>query len=120
MSGSISRVRDIGRPYPSGWSTRKAKENRLKKTQLAISKTRKIMEYFTRQRDSGDTGRSESEKYTATTEADVETVQQEKGTVEEGDASTTIFIFLNDLGMRPKRLSETDREYRIQTISKDC
>ena len=79
-----------------------------------------MMEYFTKQKDIEDTGRSESEKYPATTEADVETVQQEKGTVEEEDASTTIFIFSNDFGMWPKRLNETDREYRIQTISKDC
>ena len=27
MSGSTSRVRDIGRHYPSGWSKRKAKED---------------------------------------------------------------------------------------------
>ena len=37
-----------------------------------------MMEYFTEQRD---IGWSESKKYTATTEANVETVQQEKGTV---------------------------------------
>ena len=37
MSGSTSRVRDIDRHYPSGWSKRKAKEDRQKKTQLAIS-----------------------------------------------------------------------------------
>ena len=60
-----------------------------------------MTEYFTEQRDIGDTGRSESEKSIATTEANVETVQQEKETVEE-DASTTIFIFSNDLGMWPK------------------
>ena len=78
-----------------------------------------MTEYFTEQSYIGDTGRSESEKYTAITEADVETVQQEKGTVEEKGASTTIFIFLNDLGMWPKRLSETDREW-IETGSKDC
>ena len=47
-------------------------------------------------------------------------MQQEKGTVEEEDASTTIFIFSNDLGMWPKRLSEIDREYWIETGSKDC
>ena len=79
MSGSTSRVRDIGRHCPSGWSKRTAKDDRLKKTQLAISKTRKMMEYFTEQRDIGDTGRSESEKYTATTEVDGETAQQDKG-----------------------------------------
>ena len=56
-----------------------------------------MTKYFTEQRDIGDTGRSESEKYTATTEADVENVQQEKGTVEEEDASTTIFIFSKTL-----------------------
>ena len=71
-------------------------------------------------RDIGDTGRAESEKYTASTEADIETVQQEKGTVEEEDASTSIFIFSKDLGMWPKRLSKTDREYWIQTRSKNC
>ena len=112
MNGSASRVRDIGRHYPSGWSKRKAKNDRLKKTQLAISKTRKMTEYFTEQRDIGDTGRSGSKKYTATTEADVETVEEE-------DASTTIFIFSNDLSMWPKRLSETDHEYWIETGSKD-
>ena len=79
-----------------------------------------MTEYFSEQRDIGDTGRSESEKYTATIEADAETMQQEKGTVEEEDASTTIFIFSNDLGMWPKRLSETDCEYWIETGSKDC
>ena len=47
-----------------------------------------MTEYFTKQKDIEDTGRSESEKYTATTEADVEIVQQEKGTVEKEDAST--------------------------------
>ena len=107
MSGSTSRVKDIGRHYLFEWSKRKAKNDRLKRTQLAISKTRKMTECFTEQRDIGDTGRSESEKYTATTEADVQTVQQEKGTVEEKDAITTIFIFSNDLGMWPKRLRET-------------
>ena len=61
-----------------------------------------MTEYFAEQRDIEDTDRSENEKYTATTEAEVETVQQEKGTVEEEDASTTIFIFSNDLGMWPK------------------
>ena len=111
MNVSTSRVRDIGRHYPSGWSNCKAKNDRLKNTQLAISKIRKMTEYFTEQRDIEDTGRSKSEKYTATTEADVETVQQEKGNVEEEDASTTLFIFLNNLGMWPKRLSETDSEY---------
>ena len=111
MSGSSSKVRDIGRHYPSGGSKHKAKEDRLKKTQLAISKTRKMTEYFTEQRDVGDTGRSESKKYTTTIEADAETVQKKKGAVEEEDASTTIFIFWNDLGMWPKRLSETDHEY---------
>ena len=79
-----------------------------------------MTEYFTEQRNIRNIDRSESEKYTATTEADVETVQQEKRTVEEEDASTTIFIFSNDLGMWPKRLSETDREYWIETGSKDC
>ena len=69
-----------------------------------------MKEHFTEQKDIGDTGRSKSEKYTSTTEADVETVKQEKGTVKEEDASTNIFIFSNDLGMWPKRLSETDRE----------
>ena len=78
-----------------------------------------MTEYFTDERDIGDTGRSESEKYAATTEADVETVQQEKETVEEEDGSTAIFIFSNDLGTWPKRVSETDREYWIQTGSKD-
>ena len=73
-----------------------------------------MAEYFIEQRDIGDNGRPESEKYKGTTEADVETVQQEKETVEEGDTSTTIFIFSNDLGMWPKRLSEADREYRIK------
>ena len=63
MGGSTSRVREIGRHYPSGWSKRKAKEDRLKKTQLPISKSRKMTEYFSEQRDIGDTGRSESEKY---------------------------------------------------------
>ena len=71
-------MRDIGRHYLSGWSKRKAKENRLKKTQLAISKSRKMTEYFTEQKDIGDSSWSESKKYTATTEADVETMQQEK------------------------------------------
>ena len=56
-----------------------------------------MRKYFTEQRDIGDTVRSESKKYTAITEADVETVQQEKGADEEEDASTTIFIFSNDL-----------------------
>ena len=50
----------------------------MKKTQLAISKTRKMTKYFTEQRN---IGWSEGKKYRATTEADVETVQQEKGTV---------------------------------------
>ena len=97
MSGSTRRVRDIGRHYPSGWSKRKAKENRLKRTQLAISKVRKMTEYFTKQKDIGNTRKSESEKYTASTEADVVTVLQEKKTVEEEDANATIFIFSNDL-----------------------
>ena len=79
-----------------------------------------MTEYFTEQRVIGNTSRSESEKYTATTEADVETVQQEKGTVEEEAASTTIFIFSNDLSMWPIRLSEIDRKYWIQTGSKNC
>ena len=61
-----------------------------------------MVEYFTELRDIGDTGRSESEKCTATTEADVETVQQEKGTVEEENVNTIIFFYSNDLGMRPK------------------
>ena len=121
MSGSSSsRVRDIGRQYPSGSNKRKAKEDRLKKTELVISKTRKMTDYFTEQRDNGDTNKTESEKYTATIEADVETVQQEKETVEEDETSTTIFTFSNDLGMWPKSLSETDREYWIQTGSNDC
>ena len=34
-----------------------------------------MTEYFTEQKDIGDTGGSESEKYTATAEADAETVQ---------------------------------------------
>ena len=72
-----------------------------------------MTKYFTEKRDIGDSCRSESKKYTSTTGADVETVQQEKGTVEEEDASTTIFIFLNDLGMWPKRLGKTDHEYWI-------
>ena len=97
MSGSTSRVRDIGRRCPSGSSKRKAKEDRLKTTQLAIPKSRKMTKYFTEQRDIGDTSRSESEIYTAATEADIETVQQEKGIVEEEDATTTIFVFSNDL-----------------------
>ena len=97
MRGSTNRVRDIRRHYPSGWSKRKAKEDRMKKTHLAISKTQKMTEYFTEQRDFGDTGRSESKKYTAITEADVETVQRENGTIEEEDASATIFIFSNGL-----------------------
>ena len=42
-------------------------------------------------------------------------MQQEKGTVEDEDASTTIFIFSNDLSMWAKRLSETDRECWIKT-----
>ena len=42
-----------------------------------------MMEYFTAQRDIGDSSRSESKKYIAATEADVETVQKEKGTVKE-------------------------------------
>ena len=79
-----------------------------------------MTEYFTEQRDIGDTGRSESEKCTATTEAEVEIVQQEKETVEEEDATNTIVIFSKDLGRWPKRLSETDRECWIQTGSKDC
>ena len=120
MSGSTSRVSDISRHYSSGWSKCKAKEDRLKNTQLSISKTGKMTEYFTKKRDIGDSGRSESKKHTATTEADVEAVQQKKGTVEEEDASTTIFIFSSELGMWPKRLSETDREYWIQTGSRDC
>ena len=40
MSGCTSR--DIGRHYPSGWSKRKAKDNRLKKTLLAILKFKKL------------------------------------------------------------------------------
>ena len=96
--------------------------NKQTLSQLAISKTQKMTEYFTEQRNIGDTGtgRSESKKYIATTEADVEIVQQEKGTVEEEDASTTIFIFSNDLGLWLKRLSESDREYWIETVSMDC
>ena len=58
-----------------------------------------MTEYFTEHRN---TGRLKSGKYIATTEDDVENVQQEKGTIEEEDAGTTIFIFLNDLGMWPK------------------
>ena len=88
----VHEAQKIG-DHCSGWSKRKAKEDRLKKTQLAISKTRNMTEYFTEQRGIGDTGRSESEKYTATAEAEVETVRQEKGTVEKEDASTTILIF---------------------------
>ena len=107
----------VGLHYPSGWSKRKAEDDRLKKIHLAISKTRKMTGYFTEKRDIGDTGRSESKKYTATTETDVETVQQEKGIVEEEDASTTIFIFSNDV---PEKISKTDREYWIKTGCKDC
>ena len=55
-----------------------------------------MTECFSERRDIGDTGRSESEKYAATTEADVETVQK-KETVEEEDASTAIYIFSFDL-----------------------
>ena len=40
MSGSTSR--DISRHYPSGWSKRNAKDNRLKKTQLTILKFKKF------------------------------------------------------------------------------
>ena len=78
-----------------------------------------MTKYFTERRDIGETSRSGSEKYTKTTEVNVEAVQQEKGTIREEDSSTTIFIFSNDLGMWPKRLSETDREYWIQKGSKD-
>ena len=118
MSGSTSRVKDISRRYPSGWSKRKAKKDRLIKSQLAISKTRKMTEYFTEQRDIGDSDRSESEKYTAATEADAETDQQEKETVEEEDVSTTVFIFLNNFGMWPRLTVSTGfkREVRIANI----
>ena len=37
-----------------------------------------MTEYFTEQKDIGDSSWSESKKYTATTEANVETMQQEK------------------------------------------
>ena len=97
----------------------KSKERQTEKDSTSNFKTRKTTEYFTEQRDIGDTGWSESEKYTATTEAAVKTVQQEKGAVEEEDVSITIFIFSDDLGMCSKRLTETDREYGIQTGSKD-
>ena len=90
---STSRVRDIGRHYPSGSSKRKATKDKLEKTQLAISTSRKMTENCTKQRDIGDISRSESEKYTATTEADVETVQQGKGTVEEGDTGMHVPLF---------------------------
>ena len=79
-----------------------------------------MTKYLTEQRDIGNTGRSESKKYAAIIEADVETVLQKKEIVEEKDASTTVFIFSNDLGMWPKRLSETDRKYWIETKSKHC
>ena len=79
-----------------------------------------MTEYFTEQRDNRDISKSDNEKYTATTEGDEETVQQEMKTVEEEDASTTIFAFPSDLDMWPKRLSVTDCEYWIQTGSKDC
>ena len=52
-----------------------------------------MMEYFTKQKDIGGTSRSESEKCPVITEADVEIVQQEKGTVEEEDTTTTISFF---------------------------
>lgn len=40
------RARDIGRHYPSGSAKRKVTEEKERRDQLAISKTRKLTEYF--------------------------------------------------------------------------
>ena len=47
MNGGNSRLRDIGRHYPSGWRKRKTKEDKLKKANsLAASKSRKMTDFL--------------------------------------------------------------------------
>ena len=72
MSGSTSRVRDMGRQhYINGGSKLQAKEDRLKKTWLGFSKTKKLTEYLNEQKYVKCTNRSESKKCAVTTVNDV-------------------------------------------------
>ena len=81
-----------------------------------------MTEFFTEQRDDGDTSSSSSRSECEETSKNQELLKKktpERETVNEEDASVTI-KYPSDLGMWPKVLSETDREYWIQTGSKDC
>ena len=44
--------------YPSGWRKRKTKEDKLKKAELAASKSHKMTDFFTQQRDDRNTSSS--------------------------------------------------------------
>ena len=72
MSGRTSKVRDMGRQhYPNGGSKLQAKEHRLKKTWLGISKTKKLTEYLNEQKHVKCTTGSESKKCAVTAVNDV-------------------------------------------------
>ena len=73
-----------------------------------------MTEIFTEQRNDGDTSSSRSECEGTSKIQELLKKTPEKETVEEEDASTTI-KYPNGLGMWPKVLSKSDREYWIQT-----
>ena len=89
--------------YPSGWRKRKTKEDKLKKAELAASKSHKMTEFFTQQRDDRNTSSSRPEcEGTSNNQKLLKKKTPEKETVEK-DASPTV-KYPNDLGTCGQKL----------------